>query len=49
MMFPNQDIIMPGAEFLVYSADGPRKANFDPSVLYKGVLECKESILILHL
>ena len=45
MMFPNHDIIAPGADFLVYSADGPRKADFDPSALYKGTLECKEMII----
>ena len=46
VMFPNHDIIAPGADFLVYSEDGPRKADFDPSVLYKGTLECKLRILV---
>ena len=45
VMFPNHDIIAPGADFVVYSADGPSKADFDPSTLYKGTLECKEVIL----
>lgn len=47
VMFPNHDIISPEADFLVYSgsADSPRRANFDPSVLYKGILECKEMLL----
>ena len=44
-MFPNRDIISPEADFVVYSADSPRRANFDPSVLYKGTLECKEMLL----
>ena len=47
VMFPNHEIISPEADFIVYSADGPRRANFDPSVLYKGTLECKE-MLLLH-
>ena len=49
MMFPNHDIIAPGADFLVYSADGPRKADFDPSALYKGTLECKETIIRVYI
>ena len=47
VMFPNHEIISPEADFIVYSVDGPRRANFDPSVLYKGTLECKE-MLFLH-
>lgn len=46
-MFPNHDVISPGADFIVYSAEGPRKADFDPSALYKGTLECKEIIFVL--
>ena len=46
-MFPNHDVILPGADFIVYSAEGPRKADFDPSALYKGTLECKEIIIFV--
>ena len=42
VVFPDHKIISPETDFLVYSADGPRKTNFDTSVLYKGTLEYKE-------
>ena len=49
MMFPNHDIILPGADFIVYTAEGPKKVDFDTSALYKGTLECKEVITICML
>ena len=49
LMFPNHDIISPGADFIVYSAEGPRKVDFNPSALYKGTLECKEMIMCVNI
>ena len=47
LLFPNDDILAPGADFVVHSADGVKKANFDTSVLYKGSLERKRIIHVV--
>ena len=47
LLFPNDDILAPGADFVVHSADGVKKANFDTSVLYKGSLERKRIIHVM--
>ena len=41
LLFPNDDIFAPGADFIIHSADGPKRVNLDSSVLYKGSLERK--------